>query len=177
MNTIVTKMDNISAFFKNIPDNSLRTAISKIAENPYAEKILEKTPLQDMIFIGRKYNTAPEIYDDVFKGKIKFFAKGMQDEPFTVFKEEYAKNLNDVIEPNSFMNSVVNLFDIYTTTKNPVKTIIIGLKDKTIKTAFFDKFGNIIKLDSISTKNHNTDSPIMTLIKAADKKIIRLTRD
>lgn len=170
-------IDNISKFYREVPDNSLRLAISKITQNPYAEKILERTPIEDMIYISREYNKKPDIYDDIFKGKIKFFAKGLQNNPMPVFNGECIKDLNEIIEPKSLTNTVANLFDIYGTKENPIQAILIGLKEKIIRTAFLDKKGNVVEAESLPIDNQDIETPLFKLIKASNNKIIRLTRD
>lgn len=174
---IAANADNISRFFRVIPDVTLKTAISKIAENPYAEKILEKTPIQDMVYIGRKYNKAPEIYDDLFSQKIKFSARSLTKEPIPVFKGENANTLSDILDRNSLLNAVVSLFEIYGTKTDPITTILLGLKENTIKTAFLNKKGKVVMHETLELKNQNTDGDIFKLMKASSNKIVKLTRD
>lgn len=174
---IAANVDNISRFYRVIPDVNLKTAISKIAENPYAEKILERTPIQDIICIGRKYNQSPEIYDDLFSEKIKFSAKNLTNEPIPVFKGENANTLTEMLDKNSLINEVANLFEIYGTENNQITKILLGLRGNTIKTAFMNKNGKIIKHETIELKHQNTEGAVFKLMEAASNKIVKLTRD
>jgi hypothetical protein len=168
--------DNITVFYRVIPDKPLGVAISRIAENPYVEKILDRTPLRDMIKISKKYQNNPELYDDLLNGKLKFALKGLVDEPQPVFDDKKAESLKDILDPKSLMGTVIQLFEAYGSKINPTQRVLLTLDENILRTKVYAKNGQVMMQASCPVKNENQNGIIFRMIKAANDKMIELIR-
>lgn len=168
--------DNINKFLKVFPDASLKEVLLRFAENPYVEKSLERTPITDMITICKQYEENPDLYDDVFNGKVKYFLNGLQDEPLPIFDNtKSVGNIKELLSPDAMLGKLTKIFDAFDFKKEEIKKVSLQIKNDALYSASFDSKNNVIATFTLPINDGK--GILFKMLNAATDKRLDIIRD
>lgn len=151
---------------KFLKDPSISPDIKEICirllRNPFLSQLFEKTPVSVIFEICNEYSKHPEIYDDIFSGKIKLFVKGQTEKALPVIEYDNMagdENIQKFFKPNTLVGQVVEKFAVCPTEYKEIKRIAVKLKENKVMTAAFNSDNKIVSmLVDFLSKNHKENA-------------------
>lgn len=173
----VTQLNMIDWALKSKKTNVLiKEALYRFSENPAIKNSLERMPSRDLFNVWENYKTNPELYDDMFNGKVKFKLKGVSELALPVYdKDINTGNVRDLLAPESLIGKVIKMFDAFSETNGYAKKISLKMNGEKLSTAVFDKNDNTIL--SITRSVDDTNNILFKMLNAADDKKLDLIRE
>lgn len=118
---------NLKKFFQECKDAELQQACYVFSENPLICDIFQSNKLKakDIKKICREYLNNPRLYDDIFKGKVKYIIPGGNNKPIPVFDPKTNENID--LKKLFGKNKMIRLIsEIVTNAENKVKLFDFG---------------------------------------------------
>lgn len=120
--------------------SDLKDVCFRLVTNPFIRNLLKKTPASAIFEICQEYKKHPDLYDDIFNGRIQFFLKGVMNEALPLFnykKADSDSNLKEFIGPSTLTGQVVEKFSNCSAGQNNIMRIMVKMQgDKLLTTAF-----------------------------------------
>lgn len=167
--------------FLNDPQISpeLKAICFRLTSHQYIEKLLEQTPASAIFWICEEYRKHPDLYDDIFNGKIKFFRKGAMDKAVPLFNEKIIEDhssLKNLFEPDKLIRQVVEKFVTFETGSNQIRRIAVEVNGNKMLTVAFNSEKKIVSMliDYINAKQRT--NAFMKFLNDSAKKRIDLIR-
>lgn len=138
----------------------LKMVYLRLAKNPRITRLVEKTSTQSMYAICEEYQKYPNLYDDIFDGRIKICLEGNKSKYLSIFNHKEVKknsNLRMYFGPNTLIEEVAEKFIACDIEKNKINKITIKLKEDKILTAGYNPENKLITMfvDLINTNHEN----------------------
>lgn len=153
----------------------LKSICFRLTSHQYIEKLLEQTPASAIFWICEEYRKHPDLYDDIFSGKIKFFRKGSMEKATPLFNENIVKShsdLKNLFEPDKLIRQVVEKFVTFETGSNRIRRIAVEVSGNKMLTVAFNSEKKIVSMliDYVNAKQ-KTDAFMKFLNDSAKKRI------
>jgi len=163
------KNEDISIYMKESYINAAKT--------PYVRQLFERAPEKDVINITKKYNQIPDLYDDLFNGKIKIFLHGISNNADPIFNENAVKpeNYKEKLGPKSLIGYVIKIFDALDRNQKTVNRISLQNKDDRLRLMTFDFDHKAI--DQFDLEILDKNNPFVKILDYAQDKHVELYRD
>lgn len=146
--------------------------------NPYVREVLKQTPISALFGICQEYKKHPDLYDEIFYGRIKFFAKGLMEDALPIFNYKeisHKSTLKNFIGPKTLPGQVVEKFADCGVTKNEIKRIRVKLKGSKLLTAAFNANHTIISM-TVDPIEKDTTNDLIQLLNTLAEGMVDLIR-
>lgn len=168
------KPDNFNVFMRSNATPLEKEMLSKFAQNPGVKRLLDKRPIEDLHEISGLYMGHPDVYDEVFSGKVKFLVDGLWGNTrLPIYDKTHDKNsIKKMLLRKSLVGRVVRLLHM------------VPYNGKRLS---FEQRGNYIHADIFDAKDkkiaeferlYEDETGILTrMIKVSENKKVEIYRD
>lgn len=127
----------------------LKDMCFRLVTNPFIRKLLKKTPASAIFEICREYKKNPDLYDDIFNGRIRFFLKGSMNESLPLFNYKKTNdecNLKEFIGPSTLTGQVVEKFIACDALNKKIIRIMVKMQGDKLLTTAFDSNNKVVSM-------------------------------
>lgn len=159
--------------------HEIKDVCFKFLENPIVEEMARKTPISSLFEICQECIKHPDIYEDIFSGRIKIFFKGLMENALPILNHKTVKehdNLKTVLGPNTFVGEIVEKFIICDINQNIVKRMTVKVNEDKILTAAFNSQNKMISMLVDPIENEFKKNKFMDFVNSTENKRIDLIR-
>ncbi len=150
----------------------------RLLRNPFLSQLFEKTTFEVIFEICNEYKKHPDIYDDIFSGKIKMRLTSMDTALPIIDCKEIEKDcsIKSLFEPNTLIGQIVEKFAVSKTEYSQIKKIAVKIKENKMMTATFNSENRIVSMlvDFVSPKNKG--NAIVNFLRTRNHKRVDLIR-
>lgn len=159
--------------------NLFKESYIRARKNSLVYYLYEKMPQQDIIKITSKYSKEPEMFDDLFNGKIKISLHGLSDQPIGLFNKDTVTpdNFKQSIDFKSLIGTAMQLFDFFEPDKKTVNRILIQVKNDMMRIIPFDFNKKAVAMRELNIKILDKENPLVKAAMYADNHQVDLYRD
>lgn len=167
---------------KFLKDPEISPEIKKVCirllRHPFLSQLFEKTPVSVIFEICTEYNKHPEIYDDIFSGKIKLYSDSMEKALPIVNYKELKNNcgIQTLFEPHTLIGQVVEKFAVCESEYRQIKRIAVKIKKNKMMTAAFNAENKIVSMIVDFVTAQSKGNELTKFVKTTDKKRIDLVK-
>lgn len=165
--------DNFNVFMRSNAAPLEKEMLSEFAKNPGVKRLLDKRPLEDLHEISGLYMGNPELYDDVFSGKVKFFLDRVQMESLPIYdKDKKTNSIKKLLLRKSLVGRIIRLLQL---APRSTKKLSIEQRGKYLHADIFDSKDKKIKEFE---RLYEDETGILTkMIKASDDEKVEIIWD
>lgn len=151
----------------------------RLSTHKFIERLLEKTPATTIFRICEEYKRHPDLYDDAFSGKIKFYLQGTMShaEPIMDAKKlAEISSIQSLFEPETLIRQVVDKFVSFEYASERIKRIAIEINGNKMLTVAFNSEKKIVSLFEDFIKKTHKKNAFLNFINRSAKKRIDIIR-
>ncbi len=168
--------------FLNDPtlNSEVKSICFRLSCHKFIQKLLEKTPATAIFRICEEYKKHPDLYDEIFSGKLKFFLKGSMNnaEPFmNTQKINQIATLQGLFEPDTLIRQVVDKFESFEFAADRIKRIAIEINGDKMLTVAFNEERKIVSLFEDYIKIKGKQNAFLNFINRSTKKRVDFIRN
>lgn len=138
----------------------LKSYCYRLAQNKNILHLLRKTQVSTLFWICEEYKKNPDIYDDIFSGKIKVYIKGSDTKAQALFYSCYAEceSLGEIFSQSHIIRQVADKFSNCKSNANNIRRITIKANNDKIITVGFNCEKEVVSMlvDYINIKNKSS---------------------
>lgn len=151
----------------------------RLVKNPHLEALINNTRISEFFEILEEYRKHPNLYDEIFNGKVKLFIKDGKEKSFAIFDHKKIKpksSLKMYLSPNTLMGEVVERFTTCNIADNIIKRVSINLYEEELITSGFNHNNKLVNMviDLITGKIE--ESIIINFLRMTKNQRIDLVR-
>ncbi len=154
----------------------LKAVCFRLASHKFMQKMLENTPVSAIFWICEEYKKHPDLYDDIFNGKIKFYQDGKTQKFLPVFDRNNinnSSNLKNLFDTDALTRQIVEKFVTFDQQVSNVRRIAVEVNGDKMVTVAFNSEKKIISMfiDFVNSGKFQKSAFLNYLCKDGKKRI------
>lgn len=138
----------------------LKRLCFRLYKNTYIKKLVDNAPINTLLEVCEEYKKYPDLYDEIFSGRVHFFLDGARKQTKPLFSPSGIKtdsHLKMFFGTNTLTGEIIEKFVTCTVENTEIKRVTIKLKEDKILTAGFNTENRMVSMivDFLSPKHEN----------------------